>query len=105
MEQQQPHQPNQPWGTPSKPHPAGSKRGLLLMCGVLGISALLGGLFGPSRTTSAATANDVQDSAKSFTSVLATVEANYADPVDADKAIYDGAIPGMLHSLDPHSNF
>jgi carboxyl-terminal processing protease len=33
------------------------------------------------------------------------VEANYADPVDADKAIYDGAIPGMLHSLDPHSNF
>jgi carboxyl-terminal processing protease len=37
--------------------------------------------------------------------VLATVEANYADPVDADKSIYDGAIPGMLHSLDPHSNF
>ena len=22
-----------------------------------------------------------------------------------DKAIYDGAIPGMLHVLDPHSNF
>jgi carboxyl-terminal processing protease len=25
--------------------------------------------------------------------------------VDTDKAIYDGAIPGMLHVLDPHSNF
>ena len=22
-----------------------------------------------------------------------------------DRAIYDGAIPGMLHALDPHSNF
>src|SRR5205085_10864110 len=26
-------------------------------------------------------------------------------PVDPDKAIYNGAIPGMLHVLDPHSNF
>jgi carboxyl-terminal processing protease len=33
------------------------------------------------------------------------VEENYAEPVSADKAIYNGAIPGMLHSLDPHSNF
>lgn len=93
----------------SRPASAGqkpsSKRGMVLLCAVLGVSALLGGLLGPSHTTSAATSNDVQDSAKSFTAVLATVEANYADPVDADKSIYDGAIPGMLHSLDPHSNF
>ena len=33
------------------------------------------------------------------------VEDNYAEPVNADKAIYNGAIPGMLHALDPHSNF
>lgn len=82
-----------------------SKRGLLLLCSVLGVSALLGGLFGPSKTNAAATAGDVQASAKSFTAVLATVEANYADPIDADRILYDGAIPGMLHSLDPHSNF
>ena len=25
--------------------------------------------------------------------------------MDVDKAIYDGAIPGMLRVLDPHSNF
>jgi carboxyl-terminal processing protease len=37
--------------------------------------------------------------------VYETVEENYAEPVSADKAIYNGAIPGMLHSLDPHSNF
>ncbi|MGA8765965.1 MAG: S41 family peptidase [Candidatus Acidiferrales bacterium] len=42
---------------------------------------------------------------KTFTRVLSVVERNYADPVDTDKAIYDGAIPGMLHVLDPHSNF
>jgi carboxyl-terminal processing protease len=42
---------------------------------------------------------------KSFTQVLSVVERNYADPVDMDKAIYDGAIPGMLRVLDPHSEF
>ena len=25
--------------------------------------------------------------------------------MNPDKAIYNGAIPGMLHVLDPHSNF
>ena len=48
---------------------------------------------------------DVRDSLKEFTEVYSIVEANYAEPLDADKAIYDGAIPGMLHVLDPHSNF
>ncbi len=81
-----------------------SKRGIALFCTVLAVGAILAGLLGPSRTNAAA-ADDAQSSTKTFTSVLATVEANYADPVDADKVIYDGAIPGMLHVLDPHSNF
>jgi C-terminal processing protease CtpA/Prc len=36
------------------------------------------------------------------------VEQNYAEPITGDKAddaIYDGAIPGMLQVLDPHSHF
>ena len=33
------------------------------------------------------------------------MEQNYADPVSSEKAIYQGAIPGMLRTLDPHSNF
>ena len=81
-----------------------SRRGLVLLAAVLFISALLGGVFGTTRAR-ASSANDVQDSLKQFTSVLSVVERNYADPVDVDKAIYDGAIPGMLHVLDPHSNF
>ena len=44
-------------------------------------------------------------SMKSFTSVFDAVEQNFADKVDADKAVYNGAIPGMLRTLDPHSNF
>jgi len=82
-----------------------SGRGLFLLVLVLGASALLGGLYGPSVRATAAGSDDLQDSVKSFTRVLSVVERNYADPVDVDKSIYDGAIPGMLHVLDPHSNF
>ena len=85
---------------------ASSKRGIVIFVVVLGVSALLGGLYGPTvRATAGTKDTDVQDSVKSFTRVLAVVERNYADPVDTDKIIYDGAIPGMLHVLDPHSNF
>ncbi len=73
---------------------------------VLVVSALLGGfVYGPQARATAAGSDDAQDSVKSFTHVLSVVQRNYADPVDSDKAIYDGAIPGMLHVLDPHSNF
>jgi carboxyl-terminal processing protease len=82
-----------------------SRRGIILLAVVLAISALLGGWFGPTVRATAAGATDMQDSVKSFTRVLSIVERNYADTVDVDKAIYDGAIPGMLRVLDPHSNF
>src|SRR5271163_1786874 len=80
-------------------------RGILLLVLVLAVSALLGGFYGPAASATASNSDDMQDSVKSFTRVLSVVERNYADPVDTDKAIYDGAIPGMLHVLDPHSNF
>jgi len=49
-----------------------------------------------------------RDSLKAFTNVYQVVAQNYAEPLTGDKpdtAIYDGAIPGMLRTLDPHSNF
>jgi carboxyl-terminal processing protease len=52
--------------------------------------------------------SQLRDSLKDFTDVYSIVEQNYAEPITGDKAdgaIYDGAIPGMLHVLDPHSNF
>jgi carboxyl-terminal processing protease len=57
---------------------------------------------------SSADESQLRDSLKSFDSVYALVEQNYAEPISGDKAdtaIYDGAIPGMLRVLDPHSNF
>jgi carboxyl-terminal processing protease len=52
--------------------------------------------------------SQLRDSLKTFTNVYALVEQNYAEPITgdrADAAIYDGAIPGMLQVLDPHSHF
>jgi len=57
---------------------------------------------------SSADESQLRDSLKSFANVYSVVEQNYAEPIDGDKAdaaIYDGAIPGMLRGLDPHSNF
>jgi carboxyl-terminal processing protease len=57
---------------------------------------------------SASDESTLRDSLHSFTNVYSLVEQNYAEPLNTDKtdkAIYDGAIPGMLHVLDPHSNF
>src|SRR6266700_7629247 len=73
----------------------------LLACGFLGI------LFAQrsGQQSSMTGDSEVKDSLKQFSDVYTLVEDNYADPVNADKAIYNGAIPGMLRTLDPHSNF
>src|SRR2546421_1548897 len=81
------------------------KRGAVLVIGVLLISAVLGGIYGPSVKATAAGASDFQEAVRNFTRVLALVQQNYAVPVDTDHALYQGAIPGMLRVLDPHSNF
>ncbi len=39
-----------------------------------------------------------------FSHVLSLIENNYVEPVDETKLLY-GAIDGMVHTLDPHSNF
>ena len=74
----------------------------LLACGFLGI--LFAQRTGQA-SSSPSSDSDVKDSLKQFTDVYAVIEDNYAEPVNPDKAIYNGAIPGMLHALDPHSNF
>ncbi len=81
------------------------RRGALLVLSVLIASAVLGGIYGPSVRATAAGANDLQESVRTFTRVLSIVQQNYAEPVDTDHAIYQGALPGMLRVLDPHSNF
>jgi carboxyl-terminal processing protease len=82
-----------------------SRRGAFLVFTILAIAAVAGGLIGPSLKATAAGADDLQDSIKSFARVLTIVQENYAEPIDTSKLIYDGAIPKMLHVLDPHSYF
>jgi carboxyl-terminal processing protease len=73
------------------------------------ICSILGGIYGPRIRVAAAASsedqNDVDISLKAFTRVYDVVEQNFADKIDPDKAVYKGAIPGMLRTLDPHSNF
>lgn len=80
---------------------------LVLPVIVLG-GALLGGVYGtriPVASAATLPSDDISQDVQSFTKVYALVEQNFAEPVNADKAIYKGAIPGMLQTLDPHSNF
>jgi carboxyl-terminal processing protease len=52
--------------------------------------------------------NDLRTSLKRFSDVYTVVSRNYAQPMTEKRintAIYDSAIPDMLHVLDPHSNF
>jgi len=42
---------------------------------------------------------------KKLVNVFVAVDQQAADPVDSAVALYQGAIPGMLRTLDPHSIF
>src|SRR5580700_921675 len=84
------------------------RRSFFLFLGLIFLCSLIGGVFGPQVQAAATVAGDSDDigaSLKSFTNVYGLLEQNFADPVDPDKAIYKGAIPGMLRTLDPHTNF
>ncbi len=65
------------------------------------VSALVGGLFGRSAL---ATDDKLPDQYKTFSTALATIEANYVDKVESDNLV-TGAIRGMLGTLDPHSSY
>lgn len=52
-----------------------------------------------------ATADDLDSQMKAIIDAYAIAEQNAADPVSSDQAIYQGAIPGLLRVLDPHSVF
>ena len=82
-----------------------TQRGIWAALGVLILSAVLGGLYGPRVRATTAPDDEMQTAIRDFTKVYAIIEQNYADPINPDKAIFRGAIPGMLRTLDPHSSF
>jgi carboxyl-terminal processing protease len=94
------------FGLPMTPR---ARRAFFAVILFFSVCAVAGTLL--QRKVGAQTSEDesqLRDSLKTFSNVYALVEQNYAEPISgdrADAAIYDGAIPGMLRVLDPHSNF
>src|SRR6201987_995891 len=82
-----------------------NRRGFVVIFTVLVASAVFGWIYGPSVRATSTAAEDSQSAVREFPTVLDVVQANYAEPVDVDKEVYQGAIPGMLRVLDPHSSF
>ncbi len=50
-------------------------------------------------------ADDLPSQMKSVIQAYSILEQNAADPVSSEQAFYQGAIPGLLRRLDPHSVF
>jgi carboxyl-terminal processing protease len=83
-----------------------SRRSYFLVPLIIAACSIAAGTFVSRNVSAASPAEDAaSQSMKAFTSVYDVVEQNFADKVDPDKAIYKGAVPGMLKTLDPHSNF
>ncbi len=86
-----------------------ARRALFSVVLFLAVCAVVGSVL--QRKVVAQAAQDegrLRDNLRDFSNVYALVEQNYAEPIAGDKAdtaIYDGAIPGMLRVLDPHSHF
>ncbi len=73
-------------------------------------AAIIAGLLvlapsGLSAQAPSAPTDDVTAQALKFTAVYGAIEQHYQDPVDADHAIFDGGIRGMLSALDPFCAF
>jgi len=64
----------------------------------------LGAFFLWNYSPVTAKTQDTYKSLETFASVLSLVQENYVEEVDGQKAI-EGAIRGMLNSLDPHSSY
>jgi carboxyl-terminal processing protease len=47
----------------------------------------------------------LEEELKKLVDVFVTINEQAADPISPDQAFYQGAIPGMLRTLDPHSVF
>lgn len=73
---------------------------------VLGLVMMLlaGVLIGKSLEGRSIAAVETYDKLKVFAEVLSQLEKNYVEPVDSNKLV-DGALQGMVNTLDPHSAY
>jgi carboxyl-terminal processing protease len=81
------------------------RRGFVFVPIFIALSSIAAGIVGGGASAATPSEQAQDQSLSAFSKVYASVEQNFADSVNADKAVYKGAIPGMLRTLDPHSNF
>jgi carboxyl-terminal processing protease len=84
-------------------------RSLLLLPIIVAGFSVLGGVYG-NGVQAAINEPDLDESGVSgdvlgFTKIYSLVDQNFATPLNPDRAIYAGAIPGMAATLDPHTTF
>jgi carboxyl-terminal processing protease len=77
-----------------------SVRATVASLALIVISAIAGGAIGPN--TAAADTREVH--LKRYSEILAAIESQYVEPIDASKPVAS-SIREMLRTLDPHSNF
>jgi carboxyl-terminal processing protease len=78
---------------------------LAVLIAILLLSVIIAGSPRERRIqASSRSSDDLNELLRTYAQVLSVAEENYADEVDAEKAVYD-SIRGMLKTLDPHSNF
>ncbi len=78
-----------------------NRRQLMLAAAILLAGSLTGGLLAPRLDAAAGTADE---RLKTFSQILGTIQDRYIEEVSPEVAI-EGAIRGMLKTLDPHTNF
>ena len=71
---------------------------------VVSLCVASGSLLAWNYSLVTATTQDTYESLEAFSNVLNLVQENYVEEVDSQKAI-EGAIRGMLTTLDPHSSY
>lgn len=76
----------------------------MLTAFVLGIMLFVGGGSLPESNAREKTESSLYDNLKVFTDVLALVQRDYVREIDGKKLV-EGAIKGMLATLDPHSGY
>jgi carboxyl-terminal processing protease len=85
--------------------PQSRRRSYILIPVFIALCSIGAGIFTGGGVSAAPPGDAADESLRSFSAVYNTVEQNFADKVEPGKSVYKGAIPGMLRTLDPHSNF
>jgi len=70
-----------------------------------GLALLLLHASGVHAQSAAGSAAQLDSGMRQVVDAYALIEKNFAETVPVDRAFYQGAIPGMLGTLDPHSSF